>query len=539
MAEKKVIITKVRHNPYQPESRREVPEEVAKKFGLSILKHGMISTPVGRQVDDPGLFEMGDGWLRLKGHEWLVNNGHPEYQEIRFDERELTDQQMADMVMEANTIRHDLNPIEEALFYQRYVKDFGITETQLAKDHNLTQGAVANTIRLLQLPTELQEKVKGGELSSTHGRTLLRMNKVPKMQLDMAERCIKQNTSVSDLANNVERELWHNSKSLNPKNDRWDRPTFDVTQCKGCEHLTSASEPYGSQKKEDRCLKPECWEKKQSEATQEAIREAQGKLNKEGVKQKVLSRDQVSYGQYENMRDYLHQLDDPAECKRCPKTALYKYDLASSGKPDLICLDPPCHRRKKTKHTKETNKVKKEQDKNLTIELGATFKLAPANPRGCVEVLARHLIPMLDAAGKMDIVALFEDVPRLSNGRMDQDKLLQDLSEKSIDDLFQLTMAVVITRHRRSSWEDYSTRLNDKAKRDIAIMTGTMEQRLAEIKKFQDENCRGCRYCDDEKVGTREEPCKNDAWAKKIDDDGKCTGRQKREEAKELAEVIE
>jgi len=537
MSEIKVDITKVHHNPYQPLSRQEVPEEIAKKFGLSILKHGMISTPVGRRVDGPGLFEMADGWLRLKGHEWLVSNGHLEYQEIRFDERELSDQQMADMVMEANSVRHDLNPIEEALLYQRYIKDFGISETQLAKDHDLTQGAVANTIRLLQLPADLQEKVKAGELSSTHGRTLLRMNKVPEMQRDMAERCIKQNTSVSELANSVESTLWRSSKSLNPKGDRWDRPIFDLTECKSCESMIHASEPYGSQKKEDRCLNEKCWEKKQAEATQKAVREAQQDLKKEGVKQKVLSRDQVSYGQYENMRDYLHLLDNPAECKKCPKTALYKYDLTSSGKPDLICLDPPCHRKKQTKHTRDTNKLKKEQDKDLTMELSSVFKQAHGNPRGCIEVLARHMLPMVDAAGKLDLCAIFDNIPKLANGRMDQDALLASLSSKNIDELLDLTMAAAITRRRRKNWEQFSIRLTEEEKHDIAIMTGTMDRHLAEVKTFQEANCRGCFYSDDEKIGTSGEPCRNSGWAKKIGEDGKCTGRKEQEKKEATSEV--
>ena len=93
----------------------------------------------------------------MKGHEWLVNHGHVEFQEMRFDERDLSDQQMADLVLESNKVRKDLNPIEEAQFYARYIKDFNVTETELAAKHNVSQGEVANTIRLLELP----DNVKG------------------------------------------------------------------------------------------------------------------------------------------------------------------------------------------------------------------------------------------------------------------------------------------------------------------------------------------------------------------------------------------
>jgi hypothetical protein len=72
-----VDINELQPNPYQPESRLEVPEEVAKKFGLSILEHGLLQMPVATISSDH--YEMGDGWLRRSGFEWLTKNGHPEY----------------------------------------------------------------------------------------------------------------------------------------------------------------------------------------------------------------------------------------------------------------------------------------------------------------------------------------------------------------------------------------------------------------------------------------------------------------------------
>lgn len=82
----------------------------------------------------------------------------------------------------------------------------------------------------------------------------------------MVKDTIKRHLSVENLSNNIESKLWYESKSLNPKADRWDKPVFDVSGCKDCEYRIRASLPYESQRKEDRCLNVECWEKKNSAA---------------------------------------------------------------------------------------------------------------------------------------------------------------------------------------------------------------------------------------------------------------------------------
>jgi len=170
-------------NPYQPESRHQVAEETARKFGLSILEHGLLQTPVARLVlgdgaisqerVENGRYEIGDGWLRLAGFRYLAAKGNREFDKMPVMVRELTDQQMADLVMEANTVRQDLTPLDLAKFYKRYLEDFGITQVELARRHNCSQGEIANTIRLLELPGDIQEKIISREISETHGRQLL------------------------------------------------------------------------------------------------------------------------------------------------------------------------------------------------------------------------------------------------------------------------------------------------------------------------------------------------------------------------------
>ncbi|HEY56516.1 MAG TPA: ParB/RepB/Spo0J family partition protein, partial [Dehalococcoidia bacterium] len=166
-------------NPYQPESRVAVSMEVGAQFGNSIKEHGLIQPIIVRLKD--GEYEVGDGWLRVCGYRWLDGNDGS-WSEIPGIVRDLTDQQMADLVMEANTIRKDLNPIELAGFYKRYLEDFGITQAELARRHHCSQGEIANTVRLLELPDDVRQKVISQEISEAGGRQLLRLNTRPELQ---------------------------------------------------------------------------------------------------------------------------------------------------------------------------------------------------------------------------------------------------------------------------------------------------------------------------------------------------------------------
>ncbi len=549
----KVDIEKIRPNPYQPEGRLELPEEEAEKYGKSILQHGLIQTPIVRRCNGAGLYEMGDGWLRLQGFKWLVSHGYADYQEIPVEERDLSDQQMADLVMEANTIRKDLTSIEEATLFHRYITDFGISETELAKNHNLTQGAVANTIRLLQLPDTIKQKVQTGELGSTHARQLLRMNVLPEAQLAMAEECIKDGNTVNELDREINRYLWNNSKSLDKDQGGYygsTKPVFDLKECQGCEWNVMVVPIYRDEKKQARCLNEAEWQKKQdaAETAIEAKRlKAAEKATEKSGGLKVYTK--LDYDKYENLERGSNYLDNPAECKDCKKRGLYKSGYRE-GKPELVCLDKACFRRKKTKMAKATNKLAKEQDISLTEKLSEeVFPVAGQNPTAAMRLVTRKVMSLLDATEKRDIVKLF-DVPTLANGRLDVAKMNAKLATMEIDELMHLAIASVITNERRSHGSQYygsnmySTRLGKELRRDIAVLTGKMSDFEREETVFQEAQCKSCSWANQEFVGTGKECCGYTSYGKSISDEGKCSRMTviKKEKAppkaKPLAEVM-
>ncbi|MBN1690419.1 MAG: ParB/RepB/Spo0J family partition protein [Dehalococcoidia bacterium] len=192
----KVSINAILPNPYQPASRIDVDMFTQQKFAESTKIEGMHQIPVCRKKD--GKFEMGDGWLRLSGYKLRVSQGEKDCEMISVVVRDLTDQQMADMVFATNTVRKDLNPIELAQFYKKYLEGFKMTQEELGKKHNVTQGEIANVIRLLDLPAEIQNKIITQEISATHGRTLLQL-KDPEKMVEFAGKIKPKNMSVADL----------------------------------------------------------------------------------------------------------------------------------------------------------------------------------------------------------------------------------------------------------------------------------------------------------------------------------------------------
>jgi ParB family chromosome partitioning protein len=78
--------------------------------------------------------------------------------------------------------REDLNPLEEAQAYQRLIDDFDMTQGNVAEQLGKSRSAINNALRLLNLPTELKERIRNGELSAGHARALLSADSLEEQQ---------------------------------------------------------------------------------------------------------------------------------------------------------------------------------------------------------------------------------------------------------------------------------------------------------------------------------------------------------------------
>jgi prophage antirepressor-like protein len=94
---------------------------------------------------------------------------------------------------------HPRNPFEMAEYYKRYMLDCGLNQTELAQRFGVTQGEVANTLRLLELPDKVRFMIVCGELSETHGRYLLQLNGNPALIVELARASIKKSMTVAEL----------------------------------------------------------------------------------------------------------------------------------------------------------------------------------------------------------------------------------------------------------------------------------------------------------------------------------------------------
>jgi ParB/RepB/Spo0J family partition protein len=526
----KLDLAQLDPNPYQPRTRAAVSPETAEQYGKSILKNGLLQIPLVRQAPfgkKGERYEMGDGWLRLAGHKWLVEKGHPEFKQIQVEVRNISDEQMAQMVFEANGVRKDLDPIEKAQYFKKYLADFKITEQQLADKLSISQGEVANTLRLLDLPNEIQSQVSSGAIPQTHARHLIRLNVKPEEQKKLAQEVVKGGLTVDNLSRKIDTDFWEHSKSLNPKGDSYNKPKFDLAICQGCVSRVQGQDPWGNQKKEDRCILVSCWDKKQKEAETNLEKQALEAAKKKGG-EKIFTSKTLQSNAYEFLeRNYQGDVDrfDRSQCETCPKVGKFKYDLNDKSE-DVrkICLDPACMRAKKSAFSREKNKRDKELDLELTKQLSELFHQIHARPTDAMVILARHAVNHIQADDRVDLMRIFPSLPKGDNGRMDNDAVLASLGSKSLEDLTDLAVAAIFTSLRRQhnySGNNYSTKISDEIQYEYAHLRGKFKEYLKTITEFQEINCRGCNLANEKAIGTGVDCCKQH-YNKQIQKDGRC-----------------
>ncbi len=112
------------------------------------------------------------------------------------------DLKAAQIAVIENVQREDLNPVEEALAYQALIDRFGLTQEQVSKQVGKSRAAVANNLRLLDLPDEVLELLRVGSLSAGHARALLALNSQEQMT-SLAQKIIEKGLSVRDVERTV------------------------------------------------------------------------------------------------------------------------------------------------------------------------------------------------------------------------------------------------------------------------------------------------------------------------------------------------
>ncbi len=192
-------------NRFQP---REVFDEKAlKELAVSIKEHGVIQPIIVRNVN--GKYEIIAGERRYKASALAGLTKIPAII------RDLDDKESSKVALLENLQRKNLNPIEEARTYQKILEIDEMTQEELAKTMGKSQSAVANKIRLLSLPDELQDALLKEQISERHARSLLNIPDSEK-QKEMLKEIIDNKMSVRQLEDEI--------KKLYPKEE----PTKDT-----------------------------------------------------------------------------------------------------------------------------------------------------------------------------------------------------------------------------------------------------------------------------------------------------------------------
>ncbi len=191
-----VPIESIVPNPYQP--RKVFNADHLRELADSIKEHGVIQPLVVNQTANGYELVVGERRFRasqlagLKKVPVIIKSG-------------MQDQTKLEVALIENIQRQELNPIEEAMAYEKLMKSFGMTQEQVAQKVGKSRPAIANTVRLLNLPAEIQRAIVEGQISEGHARAILGLSGTER-QLALYKMIVDQGLNVRQVEAKV-REL--------------------------------------------------------------------------------------------------------------------------------------------------------------------------------------------------------------------------------------------------------------------------------------------------------------------------------------------
>ncbi len=181
-----IVISNIDANPYQP--RTIFDEESLEELASSIKEIGIIQ-PITVRKSVNGRYQLIAGERRLRATKIAGLRKIPAYL------REAEDENLLEMALIENIQREDLDAIEIAISYQRLIDECELTQELLSQRVGKKRATVANYVRLLKLPAEIQLGIKNRKISMGHARSLVNIED-PKEQLKIYNKIITQELSV-------------------------------------------------------------------------------------------------------------------------------------------------------------------------------------------------------------------------------------------------------------------------------------------------------------------------------------------------------
>ena len=202
-----IEIDKIKPNPDQP--RTKFDDETMEELATSIKKIGVIQPVTLRELED-GTYQIIAGERRYRASMMLHLKSIPAYVKT------VDDDDVMEMALIENIQREDLNAIEIALTYQKLIDSQSLTQEQLSERVGKKRATIANYMRLLKLPAELQIGIKDKKIDMGHARALVAIPD-PEVQLNLYNKIIREGLSVRRVEAIVKTEIAKLSNKNKPE----------------------------------------------------------------------------------------------------------------------------------------------------------------------------------------------------------------------------------------------------------------------------------------------------------------------------------
>ncbi|MBI1249826.1 ParB/RepB/Spo0J family partition protein [bacterium] len=181
----RIALDLIDRNPFQP--RHNFDDAEIASLAESLKEHDILQPIVVRQ--------MGDRFQLISGERRLRAAGIAGWDSIPALIREADDRLVAELAIVENLQRQDLNPLEKAISFQRYLQEHNATQSELADRIKVDRSTIANLVRLLDLPDPVKSAVHAGEISQGHARALLPLGD-EQVQCEFCARIVREGWSV-------------------------------------------------------------------------------------------------------------------------------------------------------------------------------------------------------------------------------------------------------------------------------------------------------------------------------------------------------
>lgn len=232
-------LTEIEPNPDQP--RKMFDEDKLMELSASISEHGLIQ-PILVSPLSNGRYQLVAGERRWRASRiaGLV--------EVPVIVKQLSEKEKKEIALIENLQREDLNPIETAYGIQALIEEYGLTQDQAAERVGCSRPAIANSLRLINLPDEVKELTRKGKISAGHARALLAFKDEKKM-IEAAHFIAKNDVSVREVERMAKRSDKEDSATLHTTRKRKRDSFYDEVELSLTETLGRKVKVYNGKGK--------------------------------------------------------------------------------------------------------------------------------------------------------------------------------------------------------------------------------------------------------------------------------------------------